>query len=197
MDNVDLEPLRIADRSKGFPTDPAIMQAFYHMERRWTLDQPKKLLDETNGYPDRIQGTVAISGAGNIKELCELVRMSLKRKGIHIFYKPVQKKQSASVLTLLGAPGRINVAGLEQTLHHHCKKSQDYLIRHQVLPFDLVNEPLPLQKCSFRRHKEDRMSPRDHDRLKYSNVKGYSKKEGISMFTIEQDPADWPLMSMV
>ena len=41
------------------------------------------------------------------------------------------------------------------------------------------------------------MTPKDHDRLKYSNVKGYSEKEGLSMFTIEQDPADWPVMSMV
>ena len=32
MDNVDLEPLSIADQSKRFPTDPAIMQAFYHMD---------------------------------------------------------------------------------------------------------------------------------------------------------------------
>ena len=89
--------------------------------------------------------------------------MSLKRKVIHIFYKPVQKKQPAYVLTLLGAPDGINVAGLEQTLRHHCKRSQDYLICHNVLSFDLVDEPLPLQKCSFRRHKEDRMSPKDHD----------------------------------
>ena len=29
MDNVDLEPPRIADRGKGFPTDPATIQAFF------------------------------------------------------------------------------------------------------------------------------------------------------------------------
>ncbi len=92
----------------------------------------------------------------NVKNLVDAVRHDLKAKDIHIMYKPVQKKRYSPHCCLLGAPDGLNLVGREQALHHQMVEMEDYLIR-RVVSLQLTDEPLPVQRFSFRRNNENCM----------------------------------------
>ncbi len=138
-----------------------------------------------------------MSALVNVNNLVDSVCHDLKTKGIHIMYKPVQKKRSSFHCFLLGTPDGINLSGLDQALHHNMVKGEEYLILHGVVSLQLTGEPLPVQCFSFRRNNEDCMLPATYKKESYSTVNGYDDENGLKLLMSELDPNNWNQMAMI
>ena len=152
------------------------MHMYYHIDRQWNLDLKHKLEDkDKNKYPDRIQGCVLVLASVNVKIPVDAVCHDLKMKGIHI-YKPTQKKRSSSHCYPLGALDGLNLAGLEQALHHQMVEAEEYLIHHSAVSLQLAGDPHSVQWFSFRRNNEDCMSPTTYKRRNIPLLTGMMMK---------------------
>jgi hypothetical protein len=178
----------------NYPQTSMVAQMYFHMERRWQLNpnpRPPSTDKDGNAYPDRIDLILHMGCQGNLKDLVDMAYGDLQKEGLHLRWKDVQEKDSNSLFTLFGITDSMNLEGLKQCFQHEMEKAQEYLIRKQILPFELTDEPVPNIGFSFRKRREGRMPPDVWEQERLSNIAGFDAKVGCKLLNIEFSPKHW------
>ena len=197
---------------EGFPDNTALAQWYYKVKARRNFNQnsnsggqaqtpvtPRPQQAQSKGYdddaeyagPNKMNGTIRVSGGVNIKEAIEILQMDLEDAGIDIRWKPHQSKESMTQVVIIGVPRVFCPHGTTEQICYYLKEMEKQLISKGKMDLNLIDKPLPQQVIGWRSQRKGKSRNRMEQRLSLNNIPGY-KENGCWILSIEGAPEDWP-----